>query len=75
MKKLSPKTKHYVLEPAIVGSTVVIGAPIVGGILNSVLAFIPSFTVGGLSVPHGIIAAGIAAIAGNAIANFASKKL
>lgn len=72
---LAQKYKTWVLEPAIVGTTVVVGAPLVGGVLNSVLSFIPSVLVGGLSVPHGIIAAGIAAIVGNAIANFVSKKV
>ena len=72
---MKEKYKKYALEPAIVGTTVVVGAPLVGGILNSLLSFIPSIMLGGISVPHGIIAAGVAAIAGNMIANFVSKKV
>jgi len=73
--KINQKYKTWVIEPAIVGSTVVVGAPMIGGVLNSVLAFIPSVVLGGLSVPHGIVAAGIAAIVGNGIANWVSKKV
>jgi len=72
---VAEKYKKWAIEPAIVGTTVVVGAPLIGGVLNSVLSFIPSMMLGGISVPHGIIAAGAAAIVGNFIANMVSKKV
>lgn len=57
--------KKGIISALVVGTAVVIGAPLLGGILNTVLAIVPSITLGGISVPHGVIAAGAVAFVAN----------
>ena len=60
---------HRIWRPLVVGSLTVIGTGLITPLLTKNLSFIPSFNLVGLSVPHGVIAAGASAFIGAWIAD------
>jgi hypothetical protein len=58
---------RQVVKALIIGSAAVLGTVPLTGLLNSILGFIPSVMVYGVSVPHGILSAGVIAFAADMI--------
>jgi hypothetical protein len=59
--------KSHIVSAIVVGTIVAIGLVPLSGLFSSFLGFIPSVMIAGVSVPHGVLAAGVLAFAGNLI--------